>query len=422
MSLMSVGTSDAATLADEIAEALRAAQLRGWLPCLTGFDGLETDASAKLARLRRVVRDHPGPVVLRCGPETRPPIDPAFIVLDLPALAEGDRARFWRACLVRHGLSGDAAPALAARHAVTPGTIEQVIRRAAFDPPGDGAVAALDGLVRQHRQHRLADVATRVLRLGAWPDLVLPPEILDSLREFVGRIRHRRRVLEEWGFDRVTASARGLTALLEGAPGTGKTLIAGVLARELGGDLYRIDLGRVLSKWIGETERNLGAAFDAAEDGQTILLFDEADSLFARRTEVRSANDRHANAEINYLLQRLDSFEGIAILTTNHGAAIDPAFKRRLSMRIAIPVPDASAREELWRVHLPTRLPRAGSLDLAKLARRFSLSGGHIRNAALRAAYLSAEEGTPLTQDLLERAVRLEYQDAGRIADTGSLA
>jgi SpoVK/Ycf46/Vps4 family AAA+-type ATPase len=220
---------------------------------------------------------------------------------------------------------------------------------------------------------------------------------------------------------RTMATSRGLTALFQGPPGTGKTLVAGVIARELGLDLYQVDLSKVMSKWIGETERKLATIFDAAEDGQVILLFDEADSLFAKRTEVRSSNDRYANLEVNYLLQRLDSFEGIAILTTNIGGSIDPAFRRRMSFRLSFPFPDEETREQLWRVHLPSELPIEGPLALDRLAHKYQLSGGYIRNACLRAAFLAAEDATPLAQRHLERAVALEFAELGKLSSGGAL-
>jgi SpoVK/Ycf46/Vps4 family AAA+-type ATPase len=217
------------------------------------------------------------------------------------------------------------------------------------------------------------------------------------------------------------STSRGITALLQGPPGTGKTLVAGVIARELGLDLYQVDLSKVMSKWIGETERNLATIFDAAEDGQAILLFDEADSLFAKRTEVRSSNDRYANLEVNYLLQRLDSFEGIAILTTNFGTSIDAAFKRRMSFRLSFPFPDEETREQLWRVHLPPQLPIEGELALDRLARKYQIAGGYIRNACLRAAFLAAQDETSLDQSHLDRAVRLEYAELGKLSSSGAL-
>jgi SpoVK/Ycf46/Vps4 family AAA+-type ATPase len=219
---------------------------------------------------------------------------------------------------------------------------------------------------------------------------------------------------------KVASTGRGITALFQGPPGTGKTMVAGALASELGIELYRVDLSRVMSKWIGETERNLGAVFSAAEESQAIILFDEADSLFGKRTEVRSSNDRFANLEVNYLLQRLDSFYGIAILTTNLGTSIDPAFKRRLAFRVHFPIPDEEQREQLWRAHLPPTLPAAG-LDLADLARRYPLTGGSVRNCVMRAAFLAAGEGATLSQEHLLRAVRLEYRAAGKLSESGPL-
>jgi len=281
--------------------------------------------------------------------------------------------------------------------------------------------AAVEDFVRQTRDERLGQFARRVDRLASWSNVVLAPDILDSLRELISRVRHGRLVYDTWGMNRTMHSARGLTALFQGPPGTGKTLVAGVIARELGLDLYQVDLSKVMSKWIGETERNLAAIFDAAEDGQVVLLFDEADSLFAKRTEVRSSNDRYANLEVNYLLQRLDSFEGIAILTTNSGTSIDQAFKRRLSFRLSFPFPDEDTRAQLWRAHLPAQLPTAGPLTFEALARKYQLSGGYIRNACLRAAFLAAQDDRPLQQHHLERAVALEFAELGKLSSSGSI-
>jgi len=176
-----------------------------------------------------------------------------------------------------------------------------------------------------------------------------------------------------------------------------------------------------MSKWIGETERNLAAVFDAAEDGQAILLFDEADSLFAKRTEVRSSNDRYANLEVNYLLQRLDSFEGVAILTSNFDGAIDPAFKRRLSLRLQFPFPDEDMRLRLWATHVTPQTPTVGDFDFGELARRFPLSGGYIRNCVVRAAFLAAHEHRPLAQAHLLRAIQLEYRELGKLSTSSRM-
>src|SRR5258705_12257683 len=214
-------------------------------------------------------------------------------------------------------------------------------------------------------------------------------------------------------------TSRGLSALFYGPPGTGKSMVAGLIARELGLELYRVDLARIVSKGLGETEKNLAEVFDAAEDGQVVILFDEADSLFAKRTEVKSSVDRYANLEVNYLLQRLDTFEGVAILTTNLEGSIDQAFKRRMSMRLYFPFPDEDQRTQLWATHVPPNVPRAGGLDFAELARRYPLSGGYIRNSPLRAAFLAAQERRPLCQDHLVRPVQLEYRELGKLSSSG---
>jgi SpoVK/Ycf46/Vps4 family AAA+-type ATPase len=177
----------------------------------------------------------------------------------------------------------------------------------------------------------------------------------------------------------------------------------------------------VVSKWIGETEKHLAEVFDAAEDGQVVILFDEADSLFARRTEVKSSVDRYANLEVNYLLQRLDSFEGICILTTNLEGSIDPAFKRRMSLRLHFPFPDEEMRARLWAAHVPPETPTAGDFDFSALAHRFPLSGGYIRNSALRAAFLAAQEERPLSQSYLIRAIQLEYRELGKLSTSGRM-
>lgn len=226
---------------------------------------------------------------------------------------------------------------------------------------------------------------------------------------------------ESWGFENRVSTARGLVALFYGPPGTGKTMVAGLIARELALDLYRVDLARITSKWIGETEKNLAEVFDAAEDGQALILFDEADSLFAKRTEVKSSVDRYANLEVNYLLQRLDSFEGVAILTTNLEGSIDNAFKRRMTLRLAFPFPDEDMRVRLWTAHIPPEVPTRGDFDFAELARRFPMSGGYIRNSALRAAFLAAQEALPMSQEHLLRAIQLEYRELGKLSTSGRI-
>src|SRR5262249_5537299 len=211
---------------------------------------------------------------------------------------------------------------------------------------------------------------------------------------------------------------RGISVALAGPPGTGKTMLAQILAHHLGYELYRIDLSQVVNKYIGETEKNLGRIFDEARDTHAILFFDEADSLFAKLTEVRTSVDRYANLEVNYLLQRMESHDGIAILATNLKQGIDPAFRRRIRFWIDVDLPDAETRARLWSSMFPERTPLSGDIDWTSLGREFALSGGQIKKAAVRGALAALVRGTssPVTHQDLSRAARLEYEELGRLA------
>jgi hypothetical protein len=404
---------------------LRRAMLRGLVPVVDGLELVSAEDPDTKVQISAVLREHPGPVALRLPSEAQIPLDPGYLLVDVPQRNERQRTDSWMIAMNRHGIPLADGSELAARYRVGPGVIErvcaEVMRRPDPPPTPQAWVAALDEAVRQHLENRLGTTANRVTRLASWADVVLPEDILDSLLELTARVRHRKKVFETWGFDKSMSTSRGITALFSGSPGTGKTMVAGVIARDLGLEVYRVDVARITSKWIGETEKNLGSLFDAAEDGQVMLLFDEADSLFAKRTEVKSSVDRYANMEVNYLLQRLDSFEGIAILTTNFGTSIDPAFKRRLSFRVTFPFPDEDMREKLWKALIPPEAPIAGAMDFARLSQKFKLSGGYIRNAALRAAFLAAEEGSAMTQEHIERAIRMEFREIGKLADSGVL-
>ena len=421
LGLIELGNLSSTDGASTLRSLLQSASLCGLVPCVVGSAAAdESNQQRKVLDVVEIIARHRGPVLAVLGSDERSPFPPGHHELVLPRLGASDRLEHWRETLSHHGLIVADPEVLSSRYRLAPGLVERAVAHVASSgPAGDDATSALAEAIRQGRDTRLASLATRVTRLPRWSDVVLPPDVLDSLREMIGRVWHGRRVYEDWGFDTVMTTGRGLTALFDGRPGTGKTMVAGLVARELGLDLYRVDLSRVVSKWIGETEKHLAELFDAVDDGQAIILFDEADSLFSRRTEVKSSNDRYANLEVNYLLQRFDSFEGIAILTTNFGSAIDPAFRRRVSLRLSFPFPDEEAREELWRAHLPAKLPIDGDLDLGALARRFQLAGGYIRNACLRAAFLAAQEEVVLGQRHLERAVQLEFQQVGKISTSG---
>lgn len=263
-------------------------------------------------------------------------------------------------------------------------------------------------------------LAQRIPPRARWNDIVLPEMSLDMLRAIAAQVRQQGKVLDSWGFARQTARGLGISALFHGHSGTGKTLAAEVLANELKLDLFRIDLSQMVSKYIGETEKNLRAIFDAAESTGSVLLFDEADALFGKRSEVRDSHDRYANIEVSYLLQRIESFRGLAILTTNLRAALDTAFLRRISFFVSFPFPDQLLRRNIWERMFPTEMP-SEKIDFDKLA-RLNLPGGNIRNIALHAAYIAADREEPVRMQHLLTAAKRECMKMERpltAAETG---
>ena len=258
-----------------------------------------------------------------------------------------------------------------------------------------------------HTRPRLDLLAQRLKPVAQWDDLVLPDPELRFLRAIAAQVKHRARVYDEWGFRARMNRGLGISALFAGESGTGKTMAAEVLANELRLNLYRIDLSAVVSKYIGETEKNLRRLFDAAEDGGAILFFDEADALFGKRSEVKDSHDRYANIEINYLLQRMEAFRGLAILATNMKSALDTAFMRRLRFVVSFPFPGPAERRLIWEKAFPRQTP-LDRLDFDRLA-RLNLTGGAIHSAALNAAFLAAAADTPVTMALALEAARDEY-------------
>ena len=261
-------------------------------------------------------------------------------------------------------------------------------------------------LCRSVARPRLEDLAQRIEPQASWADLVLPDAQTQILHQLAAQARHRMTVYETWGFAEKGRRALGISALFSGASGTGKTLAAEVLARSLRLDLYRIDLATVVSKYIGETEKNLKQVFDAAEEGGVLLLFDEADALFGKRGEVKDSIDRYANIEVGYLLQRMENFQGLAILTTNLKSSLDKACQRRLRFSVDFPFPDAAQREAIWQRVFPAKTPREG-LD-TKLLAQLNMAGGNIRNIAMNAAFLAAEEKGSVHMKHLLEATRIE--------------
>jgi len=266
----------------------------------------------------------------------------------------------------------------------------------------------------------LSEYLSRLEVRAGFADLVLPDAELALLRDFVAQAGHRTRVYDEWGMAGPSPRGLGLTALFAGPSGTGKTLAAEVVARSVGLDLYRVDLSQVVSKYIGETEKNLRRVFDGADAGGAVLLFDEADALFGKRSEVRDSHDRYANVEVSYLLQRMETYRGIAILTSNMKGALDQAFLRRLRFVITFPFPEAEHREQIWQRCFAGPVPTDG-LDFAKLA-RLSVSGGNIANIALSAAFLAAAADEPVRMHHLLRASVNECTKLDRPVMSGEVA
>jgi hypothetical protein len=265
---------------------------------------------------------------------------------------------------------------------------------------------------RAYTSPKLDDLAQRIEPVAVWDDIVLPDMQIGILREVAMHVRQRMKVYKTWGFATKSSRGLGISALFAGPSGTGKTMASEVLANELQLDLYRIDLSSVVSKYIGETEKNLRRVFDAAEEGGVILLFDEADALFGKRSEVKDSHDRYANIEISYLLQRMEAYRGLAILTTNMKDALDDAFLRRIRFIVQFPFPDAKQREEIWQSIFPDETP-IGRIDWPKLA-RLSVTGGSIRNIAMSAAFLAADAGEPVGMKHLLRATQVEYAKMAR--------
>ena len=298
---------------------------------------------------------------------------------------------------------------------------------AQFVKPGDAVIHAMLGGVTLNKARPAdgggdpASAACRIEARATWEDIVLSADVLQQLHEICERVSHRNKVLERWGFARKLVRCRGTAVLFAGGSGTGKTMAAEVIANALGLDLYRIDLARVVSKYIGDTEKNLERVFAAAAGREAILLFDEADALFGKRSEVKDARDRYANIEVSYLLQKMEEYEGVAILTTNLADNLDMAFTRRLAFQVQFPFPDEESRQRIWERVWPAQAPLGDSVNFAMLARELKLCGGAIRNVAIGAAYLAASDDSVVSLEHVCRAARREQQKRGQTPQRISL-
>ena len=348
------------------------------------------------------------------------PREPVAFTLSVPPVPH--RVRIWRQLVPRTApISAESLDVLATRFAFVPGRIVRVFRlaTAAAERREPGARHLTEGdllsACRSVGSTEMGTLAERVALPFTREDLVVPRSVATELDLAVAWVRHRKTVLEEWGFARRITMGRGLTALFTGKPGVGKTMAAQILARELSADLYKVDLSRVMSKYIGETEKNLSQLFDESQASGAVLFFDEADALFGKRTEVKDAHDRYANVEIGYLLTRMEEYDGVTILATNRLRDLDEAFVRRFQVLVQFPMPDAADRLRIWRGMLPAAALPNGELDLTVLAQRFELSGGEIRNVVMAAAYLAASAGERIGLSHLRRGLRRELSKNGRV-------
>ena len=350
--------------------------------------------------------------------------DRAVLHLELPGANLSEQHQLWQQALQAHALEVNGhIDSLVSQFRLSAANIQSVcaeVSRLPAKPPltenpaenpaenlAEELTERLWATCRLQTRPQLNDLAQRITPQATWSELVLPEREQQMLREIVAQVRQQAKVYDTWAFTTRGSHGLGITVLFAGPSGTGKTLAAEVIAHELQLDLYRIDLSQVVNKYIGETEKNLRRVFDQAEAGGAILLFDEADALFGKRSDVKDARDRYANLEVSYLLQRMEAYRGLAILTTNLKQAIDTAFLRRLRFVVQFPFPNVEERLEIWRRIFPQQMPTNG-LNFHQLA-RLNITGGNIRNIALNASFLAADADTPVSMHHLLRAAKTEY-------------
>lgn len=380
---------------------------------------LPVEQAAQAAWLRALSRPD-APIILGAtgdGHDLWP--DAPFLDFHLPPPGFERRLWAWQEALGNYPLADDAKlPEVAGKFRLGERHIRQAAHYATAAAAAEERSLSAGDLHRAARARSngaLRGLAQKVEPKYGWDDIVLPRQSAELLREVYLSVKHRRQVYEEWGFDEKLALGKGVNALFYGPSGTGKTMAADILAGALGLDLYKIDLATIVSKYIGETEKNLSRIFAAAEASNAILFFDEADALFGKRSEVKDARDRYANIEVAYLLQKMEEYDGVAILATNLRGNIDDAFARRLHHAVEFPFPDAALRNSIWLHVLPAALPRSDDIDFPFLARQFELTGGNIRNVALSAAFLAAEAGRPVEMPHLIVGVARELQKMGKL-------
>jgi hypothetical protein len=399
----------------------------GELIRLTFRDALLRDAAVHIAdlapmhepALRSAVEDYPRPVFLTGESEWTGTLDVHPVAVPLPDVERA--VELWRRHLAAHtDAAAEWATELACRYRLPPASIRAAVRladdlRPTRPRPRALTLADIAAACRQQSAQTLGGAAVKATCRAGWDDLVLPADRVGQLRDIRDQVVHRHRVLRDWGFGARLSRGTGLTVLFSGASGTGKTMAAEVLAGDLDVDLYTVDLAGVVSKYVGETERNLARIFEAAASSNAVLFFDEADALFGKRTEVSDAHDRYANIETSYLLQRIEEYEGIVVLATNLRQNMDDAFLRRIRFVVEFPFPEAEDRHRIWQAVIPPGAPLAPDVDFADLAARFAVTGANIRNIALNAAFLAAAGGGVIDRSHILLGVQGEFAKIGKL-------
>ncbi|MBX3051916.1 MAG: ATP-binding protein [Caldilineaceae bacterium] len=420
---LELSTAAGVAIRDALAIGIRDARLTGAMLFLRGWDVCLT-SGAPSSDLIKLLFDADVPVIVSSEKEWH---SHGFeransimrVTLERPTYRQ--RLTFWEHFLAQVDFPVDPSVAvqpIASQFALTSRQIQDSIYTAR-----DTALQRKDAIqprdlisaARAHSSPNLSGLAQKIDPRYDWEDLVLPEDQKTMLREMVQTVKGRGVVMEEWGVGRKLKASAGVTVLFAGPPGTGKTMAAEVITSDLGLDLYKLDLSMVVSKFIGETEKNLGKIFDEAQSSSAVLFFDEADAIFGKRSEVKDSHDRYANMEVSYLLQRMEQYDGVTILATNLRANMDEAFTRRMQFIVDFPFPDEEERLRIWQTLFPVDLPQSADIDLNLFARRFRMSGGNIRNIIVSAAYLAAANGGKVTMEHLLHSTRRELQKMGRL-------
>ena len=399
--------------------ALRDARLLNAALLLDGYGGQDSefDLATGAGDLATALEGHPLPVLLcdRASTPAHLPID-LHLQFDYPMPAFEARQKGWQ---LAAGLAPDEAMLLAAMYRLgdreVRSTVEMARSLAHLEGRDSMTLTDLKNAARAQSQPRLTSLAQKITPHFTWDDIVLPEDRLAQLREVSNQVLYQHVVYEDWGLAGKSSLGRGVAALFAGQSGTGKTMAAEVIASDLGLDVYKIDLSGLVSKYIGETEKNLARVFEEAGDTNAILFFDEADAVFGKRSEVRDSHDRYANIEVSYLLQKMEEYDGIVILATNLRANLDDAFLRRMRAIVEFPFPEMEDRLRIWQRTLSPDAPLDADVDLQFMAQQFRIAGGNIRNIVLLAAFLAASEDAPIGMTHLIHGAKREYQKLGRL-------